>query len=72
MKVLTVDGSEVGSVVEVYELGPADLLEVHGPRGTVMIPYRPEIVVSVDVDALEIVIDPPDGLLDLGGVAEGG
>lgn len=71
MVVRTVDGKDVGRVVEVFELGPADLLEVHGSSGTVMIPYRPEIVVSVDVDASEIVIDPPDGLLALGGAGEG-
>lgn len=71
MVVRTVEGAEVGRVIEVYELSPADLLEVHGPRGTVMVPYRPEIVISVDVQASAIVIDPPEGLLDLGGATEG-
>ena len=65
MTVETVDGDAVGTVHEVYELGPADLLEVRGERGTLMIPYRPEIVVAVDVDAGRMTIDPPDGLLDL-------
>lgn len=65
MKVVTTDGEDVGTVQEVYELRPADLLEVHGSRGTVMVPYRSEIVVDVDVDAMRITIDPPDGLLDL-------
>jgi 16S rRNA processing protein RimM len=65
MEVVTRDGVEVGRVREVFELGPTDLLEVHGPRGIVMVPYRPEIVVSVDVGDGRMVIDPPDGLLDL-------
>ncbi len=65
MTVETVDGEVVGKVVEVFEVGPADLLEVHGEGGTIMVPYRPEIVESVDLDARRIVIDPPDGLLDL-------
>lgn len=69
MTVETVEGREVGRVVEVFEVGPSDLLEVHGPGGTVMVPYRPEIVVAVDVDESRIVIDPPDGLLDLGAPA---
>ena len=56
---------KIGTVQEVYELGPTDLLEVSGGKGTLMIPYQPEIVVNVDVGASRIVIDPPDGLLDL-------
>lgn len=65
MHVSTVDGEDVGKVVEVFEAVPADLLEVRGPRGVVMIPYRPEIVVEVDVEAGRLVVDPPEGLLDL-------
>ena len=65
MSVETVGGEDVGTVREVYELGPADLLEVHGERGTLMIPYRPEIIVEVDIGAGRLVIDPPEGLLDL-------
>ncbi|MCH1572107.1 MAG: ribosome maturation factor RimM [Longimicrobiales bacterium] len=65
MTVETVEGDEVGTVSEVYEMGPADLLEVRGERGVLMIPYRPEIVVEVDIDEGRLVIDPPNGLLDL-------
>lgn len=67
MTVETVDGTVVGEVVEVYEVGPADLLEVKGAGGVHMIPYRPEIVVGIDPDEGIMVIDPPDGLLDLHG-----
>lgn len=66
MRVETVEGREVGSVSQVYELQPADLLEVQGSKGVVMVPYRPEIIVEVDVASGRLVIDPPDGLLDLG------
>ena len=65
MAVVTVAGEEVGTVAQIFELEPANLLEVHGPRGVVMIPYRPEFVHEIDVDGARIVIDPPDGLLDL-------
>jgi 16S rRNA processing protein RimM len=67
MEVVTVDGTPVGTIAEVFELGPVDLLEVRGDRGVVMVPYRPEIVVEVDVDEGRMVVDPPEGLLDLGG-----
>ena len=65
MRVETVEGREVGSVSQVYELLPADLLEVRGANGVVMVPYRREIVVQVDLEGRRLVIDPPDGLLDL-------
>lgn len=67
IRVETVGGREVGSVTQVYELQPADLLEVRGAKGVVMVPYRREIVVQVDVEGRRLVIDPPDGLLDLEG-----
>jgi 16S rRNA processing protein RimM len=65
MEVVTAAGEPLGSVAEVYELRPADLLEVHGPRGELMIPMLSHIVVEVDADARRIVIDPPEGLLEL-------
>jgi 16S rRNA processing protein RimM len=65
MAVVTKDGESVGEITEVYELRPADLLEVRGPKGEVMIPFLSEIVVEVDAVAGRMVIDPPEGLLDL-------
>lgn len=65
MRVRTRDGVEVGEVVEVYELEPADLLEVKRPGGLTLVPFRKEIVLLVNLAAREIVIDPPEGLLEL-------
>lgn len=65
MKVSTVDGEELGEIAEVFEARPVDLLEVHGPRGVVMLPFRDEIVVEVDIEGGRMVVDPPEGLLDL-------
>jgi 16S rRNA processing protein RimM len=64
-EVVTVDGRPLGEVVEVYEMQPSDLLEVRGADGQYMIPFRKEVVVDVDVDAGRLVVDPPEGLLDL-------
>jgi len=65
MAVVTVEGTELGKVAEVFEVSPADLLEVHGPLGTVMVPYLDHVIVEVDPDEGRMVVDLPDGLLDL-------
>jgi 16S rRNA processing protein RimM len=65
MEVVTKQGIRVGEIAEVYELRPAHLLEVHGPEKVVMIPFLSHIVIEVDREAGRMVIDPPEGLLDL-------
>ena len=65
MEVVTRSGEQVGEIIEVYELRPAHMLEVRGPNGDVMIPFLSHIVVEVDADSGRMVIDPPEGLLDL-------
>ncbi len=65
MRVLTEGGEEVGEIVEVYELRPADLLEVRGPRGTHHIPFLASMVRRLDPVEGVLVIAPPEGLLDL-------
>jgi 16S rRNA processing protein RimM len=65
MRVRTVDGREVGRVEEVYELQPAHMLEVRGAGGTVLIPLTDRIVREVNAEEGWMVIDPPQGLLDL-------
>jgi len=65
MKVVTAGGEELGEVVEVYELRPADLLEVKGPSKTHFIPFVSSMVAGVDKTSGTITIDPPAGLLEL-------
>lgn len=65
LRVITVDGTELGRVREVYELKPAHMLEVRGAAKPLMIPFLKDIVVGVDLDAGVLTIDPPEGLLDL-------
>jgi 16S rRNA processing protein RimM len=64
MQVRTADGATLGPVTELYELPQGLTLEVRRSNGTVLIPYREGWVVSTDRGSREIVIDPPDGLLD--------
>jgi 16S rRNA processing protein RimM len=65
LEVLTVQGLRLGKVRTIYELAPSDLLEVAGEGKEYLIPFREEIVVEVDVDGGRMVVDPPEGLLDL-------
>ena len=65
MEVFTVEGERVGEVVEIYEVRPADLLEIRGPEKNFMIPYVAEMIQSVDVAENRIVLDPPPGLLEV-------
>ena len=65
MQVETVEGERVGEVIEIYELNPADLLEIRGPEKDFMIPYVAEMIKSVSVEDNRIVLDPPPGLLDV-------
>jgi len=65
MKVVTVAGEEIGNIVEVYELAPVDLLAVRGPGGTRHIPFLKSLIVEVNPEAGTLIIDPPEGLLDL-------
>ena len=64
MEVVTAQGVRLGEISEVYELLPADLLEVRTEEGTVLVPFLDRIVRKVDVVGRRLVIDPPDGLLD--------
>lgn len=65
MRVETDDGSAVGEIVEVYELRPVHLLEVARDSGTVLIPFARDMVRALDREAKRLVMELPDGLLDL-------
>jgi 16S rRNA processing protein RimM len=65
LMVETVAGEEVGRVREVYETEPSHLLEVKGAGGVHLIPFTRQVVRRVDVEAGRLVIEPPEGLLDL-------
>jgi 16S rRNA processing protein RimM len=65
LEVVTVEGATVGRVREVYEHEPAVLLLVELADREILIPFTREVVVSWDLEASRLVVDPPEGLLDL-------
>jgi 16S rRNA processing protein RimM len=58
-------GRSIGSVTAVEGTMEMSRLVVDGARGEVLIPLVADICVSIDVAARRIVIDPPEGLIDL-------
>jgi 16S rRNA processing protein RimM len=66
LDVVTVDGTSVGVVTEVLHPPGSDLLAVQRPDGTeVLVPFVRAIVPTVDLAERRIVVDPPEGLLEL-------
>lgn len=59
------DGTALGRVREVYELSPDHMLDVEGVAGSILIPLNARLVVSVDIESNRLVIDPPEGFLEL-------
>lgn len=65
-RVVTREGDRLGVVTAVQGEGEAARLIVRGSRAEVMIPLAREMC-EIDVGAKEIVVTPPDGLLDVNG-----
>ncbi|MDP9206038.1 MAG: ribosome maturation factor RimM [Gemmatimonadota bacterium] len=57
-------GERLGTVTTFYELPQGIMLDVQTHRGSVIIPYRPEIIVRTDIGKRTIVINDTLGFLD--------
>jgi 16S rRNA processing protein RimM len=57
-------GEVVGTVADVFEVPQGLLLDVKRQRGTVLVPFSGDIVLSVDRERRVVRIAPPDGLLE--------
>jgi len=65
LRVVTVDGDEVGDLAEVLHLPGQDVLVVRRQDDReALVPFITEFVPEVDIDGGRIVVDPPAGLLD--------
>lgn len=65
LEVETKDGEVVGRVREVYETEPRHMLEVKGRDRMHLVPFDRRIVTAVELEKGRLVIDPPEGLLEL-------
>jgi 16S rRNA processing protein RimM len=64
LAVETVRGEPVGTVTGLLETGGVDVLVVTGAAGERLVPLAP--YVTVDRAAGKVIVDPPEGLLELG------
>jgi 16S rRNA processing protein RimM len=64
MQVKLRDGRLVGKIVNVMKTAGVDILEV-GEKGAILIPFASDICVEVNPDQNQVIIDPPEGLLQL-------
>lgn len=58
-------GEQIGRVQAVDGDAAGSRLVVEGPRGEVLIPIAEGICVAIDVAGRKVVVEPPEGLLDL-------
>jgi 16S rRNA processing protein RimM len=65
-RVILEDGTDVGVLDTFFETAGQDTWVIINEAGTeILLPAVPEFVLDVDLDAGVIVVDPPEGLLDL-------
>jgi 16S rRNA processing protein RimM len=64
LRVERADGTVLGTVDGFFEMPHGLLLEIRRERGTVLLPYREEFVVAVDVAGGVMVVAPPEGLFE--------
>jgi 16S rRNA processing protein RimM len=62
LKVRTINGEELGEVVEILVTGANDVYVVKGPRGEVLLPARVEVIQAVDIEAGVMTVELLPGL----------
>jgi 16S rRNA processing protein RimM len=65
LTVTTVDGTELGELVDIIETGSNDVYVVRSDVQEVLVPALEDVVKDVDLEAGRMVVSLPDGLLDL-------
>jgi len=61
LRVFGRDGGEIGTLDEVLETGANDVYRVRRPDGSdLLLPALDDVIVSIDLDAKRMVVDPPE------------
>jgi 16S rRNA processing protein RimM len=64
MRAVSTSGAPLGIVTTFYELPQGLVLDIKTGRGSVLVPYRPEVIVRTDLEARNIVINDTLGFTD--------
>ncbi|HEY7026519.1 MAG TPA: ribosome maturation factor RimM [Gemmatimonadales bacterium] len=59
------DGSPLGLVSAIYEMPSGLMLEVQGPKREFLLPFKREFVKQVDREGRVLVVEVPEGLVEL-------
>lgn len=65
LQVVTVAGEALGTVTGIIPTGSNDVYVVQGEVREYLIPALEEVVTEIDLDRRIMMVDPPEGLLDL-------
>jgi len=63
--VVTKGGSSIGLVMDILLIKDNDLLVIRKGEKEIYVPFTESICKGIDLENKEIVIDPPEGLLEL-------
>src|SRR5438876_498442 len=64
MRAVSTSGEQLGTVTTFYELPQGLMLDIKTRQGSVLVPYRPEVIVRTDLVARNVVINDKLGLMD--------
>lgn len=70
MQVRGVDGAEIGRVTTYYELPQGLMLDIDTARGSVLVPYRPEVIAHADIGERVLIVNDTLGFMDIAGGEE--
>ena len=66
LPVMHVNGSRIGILADIRDVAGQELWFIHDDQGReILLPAVEEFVLDIDLDAGVIVVDPPEGLLEL-------
>ena len=65
MEVYTIKGDDLGHVSSLMSTGAHDILVIAGRGTEFMIPLREEFIVEINKADNKIIVDPPEGLLEI-------
>ena len=59
------DGSALGRIAAIHDFGAGNVVEILPPQGaSIMLPFGGAALVAIEPDKGQVVLAPPDGLLD--------